>query len=87
MVLPFGTVWTELIVAICDRISQTNAAGNDELLDLFSFSGPHTAFLDWKQYKHTDLTDLSCKALARTYTHFTLTHTRGNLLGYYLSAP
>lgn len=28
---PFRAPWTELIVAISDRISQTNAAVNDEL--------------------------------------------------------
>lgn len=28
---PFRVLWTELIVAVTDRISETNAAVNDEL--------------------------------------------------------
>ena len=68
MVCPFKALWTELIVAISDRISQTNAAVNDEL-----YVQSHAEYSEWKQYKHT-LTSLTSHEKPRTHTH-ALTHT------------
>ena len=83
MVCPFRALWTELIVAISDRISQTNAVGNELYVQPLWTS--YLIFRLEKIQTHTDLNDFThthTHTHTRTHTHththsHTHTHTQG----------